>query len=62
MGRPYLGYNEMVRIKAAEGMVIACLKKANSDNWAEWARDNPDEAKRLAEIEKLIAEEDLLDG
>ncbi len=62
MGRSYLGYNEMVRIRAAEGMVSACLKKANSDNWAEWARENPDEAERLVEIEKLIAEEELEDG
>ena len=62
MGRPYLGYNEMVRIRAAEGMNTAYLKKANSDNWAEWARDNPAEAERLAEIEKSIAEEELLDG
>ena len=58
MGRAYLGYGEMIRIKAAEGMVTACLKKANSDNWAEWARDNPVEAKQLAEIEKTIAEKE----
>jgi hypothetical protein len=62
MGRPYLGYNEMVKIRAAEGMAMACLKKANSDNWAEWAQDNPTEAKQLAEIEKSIAEEELDDG
>lgn len=62
MGRPYLGFNEMVKIRAAEGIVHAYRKKVNSDDWAKWAQDNPDEAERLAEVEKMVAEEGLEDG
>lgn len=58
MGRAYLGFGEMIRIRAAEGVVVAYQKKAHSNDWVEWARDNPIEAKQLAEIEKTIVEKE----
>lgn len=61
MGRSVLGYNEMVRIGTAEKIVRAYQMKANSDDWVKWARNNPDEAKLLAETEKMIAEKEILE-
>lgn len=56
MGRPYLGMGEMIKINAAERVVRGYRMKANSENWSKWARDNPKDAEKLVEVEKLIAE------
>ena len=53
MNRPYLGAGEINRIYAAENVATAYRMKNDSDDWAKWARENPEQAERLAIAEKL---------
>ena len=58
MNRPYLGAGEINRIYAAELIRDSYLMKSKSDNWAQWAKDNPMAAEKLAIAERLALEEE----
>lgn len=54
LGRDVLYHREMMLMLTAENIYKAKLANMHSDNWAEWAKDNPSLAKQLAEVEKLV--------
>ena len=45
--------SELRRMVMAENVVKAYESRAQSINWAEWATENPDEAKLLARAMRL---------
>jgi enoyl-CoA hydratase/carnithine racemase len=51
-GRP-LSANEVYCMNVARRVVEAYQMRTNADNWAQWARDNPELVKLLAEAETL---------
>ena len=58
MGRPVLGAREIRRFTAAENVVNAYKNRAMSDNWATWAKQNPEEAELLGYAVKALNRED----
>ena len=57
-GRPVLSYGEIQRLILAENVVQAFQARKKSDNWAEWANNNPTSARLLTDIEKDIDAKD----
>ena len=56
LGRPlYAG--EIYRINAAVNVYSAKQSKMKSDNWAQWAKDNPTADEILTTVEKLLDKE-----
>jgi len=41
-------------MEAALELYNAKINSSKSDTWAAWAHDNPEAAKRLAKVEKLV--------
>lgn len=54
--RDTLGFGEMKRMNEAERVYNAKRANANAENWAEWAKKNPEEAELLARVEKMVDE------
>lgn len=53
-GRDVLGFREMLFMQSAENVYKSKQANIDSDNWADWAKRNPQAAKTLAEVEKMI--------
>lgn len=53
-----LGAGELRRMLACENIVRAYQERQKHPNWAEWARDNPDESRILNQLAKATAEID----
>ena len=54
LGRDELSAGEIIRMIAAENIYKAKQANIHSENWAEWAKDNPRLAESLAQVEKII--------
>lgn len=54
LGRDTLGAGEMRRMLTAERVVRAYRDRAGAANWAEWAKDNPDDSRLLIGIERSL--------
>ena len=50
-GRKQFYFYELRRLVTAENMVVAYRSRKQSENWAQWANDNPSMARLLAEVE-----------
>jgi len=57
-GRAYLGAGEIRRMTAAENVIRYYRERAQSDNWAEWAKQHPGAAALLAKATKAAADDD----
>jgi len=57
LGRDTLSAGEIARMITAENIYKAKQANDKSENWAEWARNNPHAAKLLAETMKLLEAE-----
>jgi len=62
MGRPYLGALEIKSIYSAEKVLQTHEEKERCTDWADWAKDNPDDAAFLARAIKAADEEGLISG
>ena len=49
MGRPWLGYGEMKRMRMAQFVVDAYNSRKQSSSWPAWAIDHPQAAALLVE-------------
>ena len=49
MGRPWLGYGEMKRMRMAQFIVDAYNSRKQSSSWPAWAKDHPQAAALLVE-------------
>jgi hypothetical protein len=61
MGRPYLGFNEINKIIAAETVQRLYENRATSGNWATWSEENHKAAERLAEALMAAVDEGLIE-
>ena len=55
-GRDVLGYGEMTRMRHAEFIVKSYNAREASENWAEFAKQNPAASHALSEAERLANE------
>ena len=53
MGRAVLGYGEISRMHYVAMIPNLYRARESSKNWAEWAKDNRDQARILNEAERL---------
>ena len=56
MGRAWLGFGEMRRMRHANFVVDAYVNRGRSQSWEAWAKDNPGAAKVLFDGAKLARE------
>ena len=54
MGRDWLGYGEMIRMRHAQFIVESYQERKRADNWEAWAKDNPEAAQLLFDAQKLV--------
>lgn len=54
LGRPVLYAHEIYRINAAENVKAAWKSRQASANWVTWARENPEAAELLTEVERMM--------
>jgi hypothetical protein len=50
-GRPVFLFRDLCRLMTAERIVAAYRARAEAENWATWAQENPGAARILAELE-----------
>ena len=55
MGRP-LYYHEIIRLRAAEAVIRAYTARESSENWAQCAKDHPDDSRMLNLAMRLAGE------
>lgn len=55
-GRDTLAAHEIIRMRYARALKSIYQSRAASQNWAEWAKDNPESAKVLNEAERIYNE------
>lgn len=53
LGRDTLSAGEIMRMNYCKNVEFAYHSRARADNWAQWAKDNPDLAHVLGEAERL---------
>ncbi len=53
-GQRVLGYGLIRKIRAQENVLAIHREARRADNWAAWARANPDEAALLADLGKEV--------
>ena len=58
MGRPVLYAKEIKAMNMAERVVMAYRAAADSDNYPEWQRRNPDEVKLFTYAQRIVEAED----
>ena len=53
-GRKVFLFGEFIRMRIAENIVNVYASRQAAANWAEWTEANPHNAKTLADVERLI--------
>jgi len=56
MGRSWLGVSEIAKMEASQRVVGAYVDRQKSQNWAEWAKQNPADAELLALAARITAD------